>query len=169
MEEKIKTRKRGEEKFKELLKKVNGLKSLPKEWRDALIPKDSEAGKKLLERMQRIDQTYLQSTGKRYTEEFSKVQEDCRKFFEARLKLYEKGLKSEKAASDVQELLQDLESLYRDAYAGTSKVVITEKGLHEWRDFTRVSSELFSKKTSQSKSNLAEIMRDAVSIHEKYV
>eukprot|EP00939_MAST-03C_sp_MAST-3C-sp1_P002306 g2306.t1 len=137
------------------LKEVNNLRSLPVEWRDALIPKESKEGKEILKAMNDIDLSCKNELGISKKSDYFPKEDDISKklferfkefsaskapaFFKKRIKLYRDTLK-DTAIKEVHSLLKTLEATYHESYNGAFRTKIAmgdSKMLKEWTAWIR--------------------------------
>ena len=189
MDEKARMHEMGENILMKVLKRddVKQLQSLPKEWREALVPKESKDGMKLFEKMNDIDRrchAYLSNSNNSgripddlYNEFDNILRTECKNMFSSRIQMYEKCLKDESsnAYREIVNLLNHLEKLYHTSYNGAFETQISmgdDEGLKAWQDFVRDVAQprgLLSGKTMhQSATELTLILEHAMKILTRY-
>ena len=121
-------------------KGVVGLSRVDERWRNNLIPRESEEGRKLCGELEKYDEVFTsrKRLSKQMVDSFLELETRLRSFFENRIRMYEEALKDKKASAQLQNLIRLCSNMYRSSYDNAFNTQVEwgeSESLEDWTSF----------------------------------
>jgi len=119
---------------------VSELDALNDRWRNNLIPKESEEGRKLCRELEPYDQAFAarKRLSTQMINSFLELENRLRSYFESRIEMYKETLKDKKASAQLQNLIRLCSNMYKSSYDNAFNTQVEwgeSESLEEWTNF----------------------------------